>query len=253
MEGDISKALTYQVKKEIAERYFGSRRQIEQDLQNARELVARARQQYETGVGPALVRIYALLMDEDLIDRFLQLVNWRHRPFFDSYVIQSESIRKRLVKDLHPHGWLAKTRFFNMLMDSYRTLYHEAEALDKLVNRAREEIEIIGEELRLFNRKYSLEEIMGFVRSLDFQGRDMARALGSNIDASNPEKLAEKLKLENAGNLAEDLPEIPDLPEPEAIHDALKELAAATFARHQDRAASAIKMAEGQNDSKQNR
>ena len=207
-------------------------------------MVAQAQQLYETRIGPALVRIYSLLMDEDLIDRFLQLVNWHNRPFFDSYVIKSESIRKRLVEDMHAHGWLNKTRFFNMLMDSYRTLYRETESLNDLKTDIREEIEIIEEELKIFRTKYSLEEIMSFVRNLDFQGRNMAKVLGSSIDTNNPEKLADKLKLENAESLAEDLPEIPDLPEPDAIHDALKELAATTFSRHQDMAANAITMTE---------
>ena len=39
MEEDVAKALAYQVKKELAERYFGFRRLIEEDTQNYQKAI----------------------------------------------------------------------------------------------------------------------------------------------------------------------------------------------------------------------
>ena len=224
MEGDISKALTYQVKKEIAERYFGTRRLIEHDMASINDLILLINKKYENKIGPGLVRIYSLLMDMDIIEKFLEFIQWDGHPFLDNYVVESETIRKRLIEKLHSHGWLQKTRFANLVFDSYRQLYRECQAIVDMEKEAVEELQVVKEELKLFKDKYSLEEIMTFVRNLDFQGQDMAKVMGGNITSFDPDELTKKMDLGNIETLEKQLPRIPVLPEPEALESELRNL-----------------------------
>ncbi len=244
MEGDISKALTYQVKKEIAERYFGTRRMIQQDIAALKEIIARINEMYEKKLGMAFVRIYSLLMDKDTIDQFIQLIGWNEPPFYDNYVNESVTIRKRLVHRLHSHGWMKKSRFVNMVMDSYRILYREYQAIADLEAEAREEMDIIREELKIFKGKYSLDEIMSFVRNLDFEGQGLAKVMGSKVDVIDADEIAAKMDIGNIDDVEQELPTIFPVPEPDKVEDELKELAESTYSRHPEIAASAVSMIE---------
>lgn len=244
MEGDISKVLTYQVKKEIAERYFGTRRLIEHDMTYISDLIQLMNNRYESKIGPGLVRIYSLLMDMDIIDRFLALIKWDGHPFLDSYVVESKTIRKRLVEKIRSHGWFQRSRFVNLILDSYRELYREYKAIADMEEEAREELEIIKEELKIFKEKYSLEEIMTFVRHLDFEGQDMAKVMGGNVTALDPNDLTKKMDFGDIKLLEKQLPRMPALPEPDVLESALRELSETAYSRHGEMAAAAISMTE---------
>ncbi len=242
MEGDISKALTYQVKKEIAERYFGTRRMIEQDIASLKKIIDRINDLYENRLGMAFVRIYSLLIDSDTIERFIKLIGWDEPPFYDQYVNESETIRKQLVHRLSSHGWMKKSRFANMVMDSYRILYREYLKISELEAEAREEIEIIRQELKIFKNKYSLDEIMSFVRNLDFEGQGLAKVMGGKVDVIDADKIAAKMDIGNIDDVEKGIPRIFPLPEPDKLEDELEELAESTYSRHRDIAASAVSM-----------
>jgi len=242
MEGDISKALTYQVKKEIAERYFGTRRVIEQDISAVKEMIDRINDLYENRLAMALVRIYSLLMDSDTIEKFIKLIGWDEPPFYDRYINESVSIRKRLVHRLHSHGWMKKSRFVNMVMDSYRILYREYQKIAELEDEAREEIEIIREELKIFRNKYSLDEIMSFVRNLDFEGQGLAKVMGGQVDVIDADKIAAKMDIGNIDEVEKGIPRIFPVPEPDEVEAELEKLAESTYSRHPDIASSAVSM-----------
>ncbi|MDY6895822.1 MAG: hypothetical protein SVO01_10465, partial [Thermotogota bacterium] len=123
MEQDIGKALTYQIKREIAERYFGYRKIIEEDRQALEAMISDLCFLYEQNIGRDIVRIYVLLRNLNLIDEFLKLTGWEGRPFFDQYIVESGTIRERLLKKMELHGWLAHYKFNNLLLDSYERLY----------------------------------------------------------------------------------------------------------------------------------
>ncbi len=243
MESDISKALAYQVKKEIAERYFGSKKLIEDDVSNLRHLIDELNKRYEERLGPAFVRIYSLLMEEDIIDRFIALIGWEEKPFYDSYVNESVTIRKRLLEKMRSHGWIKKSRFVNMVFDAYRMLYREYEQVDELKSEILDELSIIKEELKLFEGKYSIDEIMSFVRQLDINRQSMSNVMGSNIDVLDTDKIAQTVKLEDISNLEAEMPYLHSLPEPAKVEDEIEKLAAMAYSRHPEIAVSAVGMA----------
>jgi len=231
---DIEKALAYQIKKEIAQRYFRIRKLIEEDSENVKKMMRELSRIYEERLSPAVIRIYALLMDDDLIERFLEAAGWHGRPFMDEYVIHSANIRRRLIQGMEPHGWLKSSRFTNLVLDSYQDLYEKYLEFDDLREEILDELAVVTEEIQQFERNYSLDEIMSFLRNLNFEDETTIKALGKNIDSSKMGELEKKLAFPDISKIADQMPEVPKLPKPDQIRDVLKELAHEAYDRHGD-------------------
>ncbi len=231
---DIEKALAYQVRKEIAQRYFRIRKLIEEDSENVTRMIEDLVRVYEDKLGPAMIRIYALLMDKDLIERFLKELGWEGLPFFDDHIVHSENIRKRLLQGMEPHGWFKSSKFTNLVMDSYRKLYEEYLEFDDLREDILDELAVVKEEIAQFTRNYSLDEIMSFLRNLNFEDESTVKALGKNIDSSKMGELEKKLAFPDISEIEDRMPNVPKLPKPDDIEGRLKALAHEAFERHRD-------------------
>ena len=231
---DIEKALAYQVKKEIAERYFRARKVIEEDSANVKKMIGELNGIYKTRLAPAMLRIYALLADEDLIVQFLAEAGWKDRPFLDDYMSNSAEIRKGLMQGVEPHGWLKSSKFANMVLDSYEKLYENYLDFDDLREEILDELAVIKEELVQFERNYSLDEIMSFLRSLNFEDEATVKSLGKNIDSSKMGELEKKLAFPDISIIEGQMPDVPRLPVPDKFRDRLKALAHQAYERHED-------------------
>ncbi|MDH3329207.1 MAG: hypothetical protein OEM01_08245, partial [Desulfobulbaceae bacterium] len=99
MQDDINKVLTLEVKKEMADRYFGFRKLIEEDIQDYDDQVLASHVRLEQKIGFDLVRLYILLKDETLIHEFFQLAGLDQLIFYDLYMTESPTIRKRVFAE----------------------------------------------------------------------------------------------------------------------------------------------------------
>ncbi len=234
MSPDIEKALAYQVKKEIAQRYFRIRKLIEEDSSNIRKMAKELVRLYEQKLGPALTRIYLLLMDEEIAGKFLKAAGWEGMPFFDRDVLNSPGLRKTLLSGMELHGWLRSSKFANLLLDSYRELYSAYLDFEDLREEIRDEIAIVKEEVRQFESNYSLDEIMSFLRNLNFEDETTVRALGKNIDSSKMGELEKKLAFPDISDVEKQMPAVPRLPKPEDMEGMLSDLAHDAYERHRD-------------------
>jgi len=72
---DFAKTLAFEVKKDIAERYFGFRKIIAEDSVDYQKEVISSALLPETQIGFDLLRIYALLRKNTLTRRFCKLIN----------------------------------------------------------------------------------------------------------------------------------------------------------------------------------
>lgn len=233
MEQDIGKALTYQIKREIAERYFGYRKIIEEDRQALEAMIAGLRFLYEQKIGRDIVRIYILLRDLNLIDEFMSLAGWKGRPFFDQYVVESGTIREQLLKNIGLHGWMAHSRFTNLFLDCHERLYLDAFEYREKLDEVLEEAQVIDEEIRQFKEKFVLEEIMSFLNTLDRRD-DLVGVLGENLPTGRAEDLSSRLELVPVGDLEELLPKVPELPQPNKVKNSLKDLAHRVAKSHKE-------------------
>ena len=117
---DFAKTLAFEVKKDIAERYFGFRKIIEEDSDAYQKEVISSTLVLETQIGFDLLRIYALLQEDELIQGFYEITNLGEVLFFDSYVSSSPTIRKRLFEDQEVHGFFRKSRFWESFFVAWR-------------------------------------------------------------------------------------------------------------------------------------
>ena len=150
---DLSKSLAFEVKKDIAERYFGFRKIIEEDSNSYQQEVINSALTLETEIGFDLLRIYALLKSDALIQQFYELTKLGEVLFFDSYVTSSPTIRKRLFENMPIRGLFRTSRFKNMFFDVYRQLVVHVDNYRARLASLIEEHEVIEEEIKLFYKK----------------------------------------------------------------------------------------------------
>ncbi len=233
MSYDIEKALAYQLKKEIAERYFALRKLIEDDTSNAKMLLERLDNVYKKRIRPAILRIYVLLSDEDLIREFASLSGLKNPLFWEEYLGLSNTEKRQLIEELEPHGWFKESRFLNMLLDSYKQLFREWEQYHELREEVLDELQIVKEEVDQFTRNYSLDEIMQFLRTLDIDNESTSKALGKIVEGRKMGEFDKKLGFsQNIDELFNKIPELDKIPRPESVERQLKDLGKKAYERH---------------------
>ncbi len=192
---NIDQVLAYEVKKEIAERYFGFRKLIEEDIEDYGNNILESSLRLEQKIGFDLIRIYILLKEERLIHEFIILTGLEQKLFFDPYLMESPTIRKRVFAGQSVHGFTQAGRFKNMVYDTYNSLVRHINEYRESLNELAENQQTIVEEINLFYRKNDLGEIMGFLRSLDNQGLLTSSGMAGGIDTGISKGLESKLRV----------------------------------------------------------
>lgn len=111
MKPSIEDVMAFEIKKEMADRYFGFRRLIEKDKDDLDERLRHHSFTLEQRICTGLVRIYILLKDEKLIHEFLQLVGLEEAMFYDHYLTESSTIRQRVFNGVRLRGLTQAGRF----------------------------------------------------------------------------------------------------------------------------------------------
>ncbi len=225
MVQDIDKMLSYEIKKELADKYFGFRKLIEEDIEEYDSQIVATFRQLEKKIGFDLVKLYILLKDERLIHDFFRVVGLGEKMFFDPYLTESPTIRKRVFADSHVHGFTRRGRFRNLVLETYRDLAGHIAEYNHQLQVLREDQQTIAEEIRLFYAKHDLGTIMGFLRGL---GGDQAYKAGSMEGGLTPrtgQSLDKKMRVNAPPPVEKLLPVIPDIRRPEDIKGELKRFA----------------------------
>jgi len=231
MDADIAKVLSYEIRKEVAERYFGFRKLIEEDSQDLQRQVRLQSRTAEQAVGHALVRIYILLGDEGLIHDFLQLVGLEEKIFYDPYLLESPTLRARALEGMRGRGFTRAGRFKNLLLDSYQLLEESVEVYRQRFGEIEESLETIKEEIKIFYRKNDLGNIMHFFRSMD--GGDDSSLYGE-IQSGGSDKLEATMRISPPSPIEQSLPIIPPLMPLSSVKKQLKLLAERAFRLYQN-------------------
>gem|GEM_PF-640560 len=246
MAQDIGKALAYQVKREIAERYFGIRKIIEDDSANLQQLISRLKELYN-GLAVPLLRIYILLGEQDLAEEFCSLVGWKDQlPFFDREKVagMDETVLRELFENRRPAGWFATSKYADLLLDAYRDLYRHYLKYRDLLEETEDELAVVQEEINMFRSNYSLDDILTFLSELDRTDMGVSASLESEITPTKRMELEKKMALPSLDEIRANIPELPDFPEPDQIKSALKTLAKAAYNRDRERARRILRIAE---------
>jgi hypothetical protein len=201
--------LAVEIKREIAERYFGFRKMIEEDTLDLLEKIDDQLLILEKGISYELIRIYILLKDERLIDRFMELTGWQEKLFYEPYITESSSIRQKLFKDIKIRGFTKFGRFKNLLFDAYERLADQVELYRQNLEEIKTSRETINHEIDLFYRENDIGNIMGFLRSMD--GTGSQEGMGITPEAGSAETLEQKMRIEKPPPLDRELITLPPL------------------------------------------
>ncbi|MCL2459045.1 MAG: hypothetical protein FWF31_09445 [Desulfobulbus sp.] len=226
---DMEGMLALEIKKEMADRYFGSRKRIEEYSQEYNQHLREAYRQMEDEVGFDLIRLYVLLGRESLILDFFRLTGMRDQVFLDSYLIGSPTIRKRLFKGLFVHGLTRRSRFHHLFFDIYERLCRGVATYGATLKRLVEEGKAIAEEVEQFHRTNDLGTMMGFLRRLDGGGTHGDGVMRGHLSPQQDNALAEKMRIPVPVAAETQLPAIPSLPEVRMCKAKLRELVDTAF------------------------
>ena len=230
MKPNIQDVLAYEIKKEIADRYFGFRKLIEEDKMGLLEKIRQYSFILEKRISFDLIRIYILLKDEKLIQAFLDLVGLEERLFYDSYLVGSQNIQDRVFEGVRIRGLTRFGCFCNLAEDSYERLVLHAglyrEKYDELI----EYQETIDAEIKLFYRQNDFGSIMGFLHSLGDAGQ--SGGMEGGMEVGLVQELEKKMNIEAPPPIEHYLPLIPSLPAYKAIAPEMKRLLNEAYSQH---------------------
>lgn len=230
---DFAQTLAFEVKKDIAERYFGFRKIIEEDSDEYQKEIINSALVLETEIGFDLLRIYAILQKNHLIQRFYKLTSLGDVLFFDSYVASSATIRKRLFENQEVRGFFRKSRFNNMFFDVYRSLQAHVKDYRTGIAMLVEDRDVIEEEIKIFYQKNDISGIMLFLRSLDGDGGTSGTMSGA-IVAKGAISMEEKMRLHAPEPVEKFLPVLQSIPDPSSIKTELKSLLNSAYENQPD-------------------
>ena len=231
MKTNFEDILAVELKREIAERYFGFRKMIEEDTLDLTEKIKFQLSILEKRISYELVRIYILLKDDRLIHEFMELTGWEEKLFYEPYITESETIRKKVFKGIKIRGLTQGGRFKNLVFDAYERLVEHVEHYRENREELETARETISEEIKLFYRKNDIGNIMGFLRSIDSNGGSEG-SMGIKPDAGSKSTLENKMQIKEPPPIDSDLIDIPPLMPLPNISKELKKLVDKAFKLH---------------------
>lgn len=229
-ETDFTKALSYEIKKDMAERYFGFRRLIEEDKLNLKEKSRQYAFILEKRLCFDLIRVYTLLQQEELIDEFLDFTGLARTTWFDPYLIHSTAIRTRVFHGLKIRGLTRWRRFYYLLCDCYQRLSVHAELYQENLTEMKELRETITEEIKIFQQKHDLAAIIIFLRSLG--DPQQVGNLQGGLETGMAASLEKKMAISPPLPLASYLPSIKPFPSFDQAETEIKDLARKAYRLH---------------------
>ena len=231
---DLNTTLAFEVKKEIADRYFGFRKIIEEDTNAYQKNIIAGAMVLEEKIGFDLVRLYVLLQDNSLINDLFRITGLGEILFYDQYISKSPTIRKRVLADFPVHGLTRKRRFQNMFFDIYDSLEQDvADYRDHILELA-EDQETIKEEINLFYQKNDINGIMLFLRGMDGTTPGSSGPMAGAIDTDNAITMEQKLRLQPPGPVEKFLPILAPIPPAKKIQNELRGLVDTAFSQQPD-------------------
>jgi hypothetical protein len=221
---DLNTTLAFEVKKELADRYFGFRKIIEEDTSEYQKNIISSTLELEEKIGFDLIRLYVLLQDNKLIQDLFEITGLGEFLFYDPYISKSPTIRKRVLADIRVHGLTRKRRFQNMFFDIYTALeQHVAEYRAGILKLA-EDRETIKEEIDLFYQKNDISGIMLFLRGMDGANQSSSGPMAGAIDTDSAITMEQKMRLHPPQPVEKILPVLSPIPPAKDIYDNLKTL-----------------------------
>ena len=215
--------MSAEIKRDIAQRYFGFRKLIEDDELALSEKARHYSYILQKRISFELIRIYVLLRDEELITSFLDLIGLHKKLFYDPYLSQSENIATRVLACQHFHGLFRSSRFKNYILDCYDNLTMHAVLYRRKIKEMQEDRAFITQEIEEFYRKNDLSVIIHFLQAMGEP--KMTSSMQGGVEAGLAEGLEKKLEIAPPQPIEHTMTILPPLQPLAEIKSSLKKLA----------------------------
>jgi hypothetical protein len=163
---DITKALAYEIKQDIANRYFGFRKRIETESNQYLEKLRSAGKEYAVAIKADVQRMQCLLKKDEIFRTFMNFTGLPDAIGCHT-IPQAHSQWKPLFANLKGEGLTRRRRHRNLVYKVYRSLTGNIAAYQDVFIRLEEEHEDICKEIDRFYRRNDLSGILNFLREID--------------------------------------------------------------------------------------
>ena len=232
MTPDITEYIAYEVKKDIADRYFGFRKMIEEDALDYEEKIRQYSYILEKRISFDLIRLYVLLKDDSLIHDFLPVAGLEEKLFYDSLLAESKTIRDRVLEGVRFQGFTRRGRFRKFGLDCYGRLADHIDQYALKIEELSDMRDTIKEEIKLFYRKNDICAILSFMRSMATPS--MSSNMAGGMEAGMAESLEKKMMITPPFPIEQCLPIIPPLQPLAKVRDNLSELLKRAYSRQDE-------------------
>jgi hypothetical protein len=192
--GDISAALAYQVKKEIAENYFGTRKALEEEGEDLRRQGKKLEEVWNRTVRPEVSRICRFLVGETEGRAFLELIQRGDLQTSVQRELKTLEGGSSLEGCAVPFALTAKGKYKKLIYSLYRLARINGDELWKEFRSWEKRVGLYNEDLAKFTTSYNLSDILSLIHSLENR-EEWKGVLGENTDPRTVPLLEEKLIL----------------------------------------------------------
>lgn len=230
MSPDLLNFLSFEIKKEIADRYFGFRKIIEEDKLDLDQKIKQHSFILQKRISFELLRVYAFLKDENRIQTFLDITGLDKDTFYDPQFTRLETLKERVFSGIKVRGFTMRGKNIKLLLDCYDRLAIHAHQYQNKIEELQELKETIDEEIKIFYKQNELGTILGFLKSLS--DPSVAGGIEGGLEIGLAGSLEEKMKIEPPMPIEQCLPVISPLPGISNVRKKLKKLALEVYKSH---------------------
>lgn len=227
---DFAKAIAYEVRQEIASRYFGFRTRIETDISEYTAMLQEVRLKLETIIGLDLCRLRFLLQEPRLFCSFLQLTGLPREYATDLTCSQSSPRVQDLFCSIKTQGFTRWRRFRGLAITSYQSLEKSIATYNTAYHDLQEEHADICREIEKFQRQNDLSDILCYLRDLDSLDAERLKFLHAGVTLQGGSNLDLELRISPPPHVAESLILLTPLPPLQRIKDQLTAILKQAFA-----------------------
>lgn len=193
---DFANAIAFEVKQEIADRYFGMRSRIETRSRQYLEQLHHADKVLAEAIGFDLWRMRALFTAPQHFHSFLTLIDLPGEDAIDlCQRLTPPPGREELFRQLRGGGLTRRQRFRSLTTAVYCSLAKNIAAYNGEATLLEEEHQEICAEIERFRRQNDIADILSFLRTLDGDDADRRKHLHSSGTVQQSISLDQELRL----------------------------------------------------------
>ncbi len=229
---DFANAIAYEVKQEIANRYFGFRTRIESQSKEYLEKLMETNQELNVGIRLHLCRMQFLLQEPRLFCSFLDLAGLPKEYALNTCDRQTLPKGQELFIAMRGEGFTRWRRFRGLALIVYHSLAEDVVTYHDTYLLLKEEYSEICMEIERFQRQNDLSEILSFLRNLDSPDTERLRFLHSHSTLEPSKALEQDLRIASPPPVKEVMIFLNPIPPLKQIKGQFTEILKQAFNRH---------------------